>query len=162
MNAIATNSCVTILSVPRGSCFASDEGQRVTAQSGAWATKALDRIGNLRTIRECAEEEWQVIRPSSAAQRSALLMIWYLVNEGMYQLPETIVFPTRAGGIQFEWNKNGRELQIEVHDDGTAESLSTETDGTNREAELDLGQARDVVALARWLLEGHPQNGRWF
>jgi hypothetical protein len=38
-------------------------------------------------------------------------------------MPAPQVFPTSRAGIQFDWGKGGRELEIEILPDGTMEYL---------------------------------------
>lgn len=72
-------------------------------------------------------------------------------------LPTPAVCPITGGGIGFTWQCNGRELDIEILPDGSAQYLAVTTDPATgqaviREEPLTLDQPEYGQALTAWLI----------
>jgi hypothetical protein len=64
------------------------------------------------------------------------------------EVPKPHINPTRAGGIQFEWEKGGRHVEVEV----TAERAATyfyQDERNRREEEGELFELESVAPLVR-------------
>lgn len=68
--------------------------------------------------------------------------------------PSPSVVPVSGGGVQFEWQINGRELEIEFCPDGRIEYLRVSEDETMDEGKIPSIKAMQSHALLTWLLEG--------
>ena len=85
--------------------------------------------------------------PKREAAETAIQIIASIAHEAP---PRPRVVPLGTGGIQLEWKKGARELEVECGPDGSAEALKVEGD-----AEGKLCSARtsaDVVTLFAWLM----------
>lgn len=85
--------------------------------------------------------------PNREAAETAIQIIASIAHEDP---PRPRVVPLGTGGIQLEWKKGARELEVECSPDGSAEALKVEGD-----AEGDLCSARtsaEVVNLFAWLM----------
>ncbi len=85
--------------------------------------------------------------PKREAAETAIQIIASIAHEDP---PPPRVVPLGTGGIQLEWKKGARELEVECGPDGSAEALKVEGD-----AEGELCSARtsaDVVNLFAWLM----------
>jgi hypothetical protein len=91
-------------------------------------------------------------RPSTIALDSASEL---LVSLPFEDLPTPFVSPTSLGGVQLEWNQNGRELEIEILPDGSLELLTVVNGNPQDEGPTTREQ---VPSLARWLRDEPDQN----
>jgi len=68
------------------------------------------------------------------------------------EIREPMTVPVPCGGIQFEWQGDGRELEIEIRPDGRIEYLAVFEDGAMKEGEI--LSVEDPIAqdLVRWVL----------
>jgi len=66
------------------------------------------------------------------------------------QPPVPRIAPVLGGGIQFEWEVAGRELEIEILPDGSVEYLVAEGEATH-EGELTAWPTDEVRRLVYWL-----------
>jgi hypothetical protein len=69
----------------------------------------------------------------------------------MYALPEPLVQATVDGGVQFEWEQDNRELDIEVSSAGELCYLKVISRAAVEEGPLDLDSLR---SLTNWLRSG--------
>lgn len=67
------------------------------------------------------------------------------------QPPIPRIAPVLGGGIQFEWEVAGRELEIEILPDGSVEYLTAEGDRAQEGSLSDL-PIDEVRTLAQWLM----------
>ena len=66
-------------------------------------------------------------------------------------MPSPTVVPVSGGGIQLEWQVDGRELEIEFHPDSTIEFLKVNEDETMEEGEIPAGDSVHLSHLLKWL-----------
>jgi len=74
-------------------------------------------------------------------------------------LPSARVVPVSAGGVQLEWRVPGRELQLEISGDGTAQYLQIENGQPTKEEEISPVTFDRVKPLVMWLIPRALQ--RW-
>ncbi len=67
-------------------------------------------------------------------------------------LPPPQIFPVPGGGIQMEFEQNGRELEIEFMPDGAIGYLMVADNGEMREGPISPALSGDLCRLAYWLL----------
>ncbi len=77
-----------------------------------------------------------------------------LVPLASMEPPIPRIAPVLGGGIQFEWEYAGRELEVEILPDGTVEYLIAADDGTVEEGQLPDMPVRQVQILVQWLVQG--------
>jgi hypothetical protein len=63
-----------------------------------------------------------------------------------------MIVPVPGGGIQFEWQVDGKELEIEIRADGEIEYLKVCTDETTEESQVSSITDPLVKDLVGWLL----------
>jgi hypothetical protein len=85
--------------------------------------------------------------PKTEAAETAIQIIASIVHEDP---PRPRVVPLGTGGIQLEWKKGARELEVECGPNGSVEALKVEGDA---EGELcPTHTSADVVNLFAWLM----------
>jgi hypothetical protein len=72
-------------------------------------------------------------------------------------MPVPQVFPVTGGGVDFSWQSDSRELEVEILPDGSARYLAVLTDSailqeSTEEGSLSLDQPEPVRTLAAWLI----------
>lgn len=67
-------------------------------------------------------------------------------------LPVPRIAPVLGGGIQFEWDVAGKELEVEILPDGTVEFLTADEHGQVEEGRLPDIPIREVRSLAQRLV----------
>ena len=77
-----------------------------------------------------------------------------LVPLASMEPPIPRIAPVLGGGIQFEWDFAGRELEVEILPDGTVEYLMVTEDGRIGENQLPDLPIRHVQRLVQWLVQG--------
>lgn len=66
-------------------------------------------------------------------------------------LPPPRIFPVPGGGVQFEFQQEPRELEIEILPDGSLEFLLVAENGELREGSIPSGSSGEIYRLAYWL-----------
>jgi len=72
-------------------------------------------------------------------------------------LPFVRVVPVSGGGVQLEWRASGRELQLEISGDGTAQYLQIENGQPIKEGEV-APTAEQIRSLLIWLVAWSSQR----
>jgi hypothetical protein len=117
------------------------------ARATPWLRAALSKISELAQL----EVNWDSYgsRPiQSAAIEQASKAIEYLSD---INLPPPQIFPVPGGGLQLEFEQDGRELEIEFLPDGSTEYLMVASNGEMREGPIPSGSKGDLYRLAYWL-----------
>ena len=77
---------------------------------------------------------------------------WRLLTEGTNPMGQPAsVCPISGGGIQLEWHRSGKDLEIAIDPDGTA-TFMVASDGVVREGHLPLNVVDSVPTLMSWIL----------
>jgi hypothetical protein len=130
-------------SVPHSAIL--EEGLTMISQK--WRDQALEEI-KLLDMLEAVTDEWTPKKPTYAAVAQARMLLGK-IDESKVSPP--YIMPTVDGGIDFEWTRNERELDITVSSGGSIEYLKLVDKTPFEEGELEL---KNLVALTDWLL-GH-------
>ncbi len=111
------------------------------------ALKKLDEIGRL-------QENWDSYGglPLKPEVREAAIRLLHKI--GATELPVPGVVLGSAGTVQFEWQANGRELEVEVLADGRIGFLKVWEGSQMEEGELESSSDPGVGRLIDWLLNG--------
>ncbi|MGM0575282.1 MAG: hypothetical protein ACQEXJ_06090 [Myxococcota bacterium] len=149
----------------------SAEVERLPSDAAEFATSAASRdepialtvssMGDLRrllpVVRSCQAllelgpdwDSYGARPPRPDLVGAAIQLIGRLMAEGA---PAPHVLPTNRGGVQLEWARNGRELEVEVLEPDRFEVLYEE-EGTDDvfEGEVD-GDIRPILAQVRKLI----------
>lgn len=124
------------------------------ARSTPWLRAAQQKISELARL----AENWDSYgsRPiQSSAIEQASKAIEYLSD---ISLPPPQIFPVPGGGLQLEFEQDGRELEIEFLPDGSTEYLMIASNGEMREGSIPSGSKGDLYRLAYWL-QGKMDSG---
>lgn len=114
-----------------------------------WREIALDALKDLQEkLSPKAPDRWSPARPSRSAYDQAKLVLNKMPDE---PLPEPLVQATVDGGVQFEWEQDNRELDIEVSSAGELGYLKVISRAAVEEGPLNLDSLR---SLAAWLRSG--------
>jgi hypothetical protein len=83
----------------------------------------------------------------SAVRRTAYKLVELLDNLG---LPNPHFAPVSGGGLQLEWQKEKRELELEIFPNGKVSFLMVEDSGEMNEGALPPDFQPDLSRLATW------------
>lgn len=117
------------------------------ADDSQWLPTAQKKITELKQL----PENWdsygsRPIQPSAIEQAYELLAIL-----SRLYIPRPEVFPVPGGGIQFEFQQDRRELELEILPDGSIGFLLVAETGEMREGTIPFGLRGDIYRLAYWL-----------
>ena len=90
--------------------------------------------------------------PARTSIEASLNFIQIVSALGHENVTEPEVFPVPGGGIQLEWSTAGRQLEVEILPDGTAQFLRV--DNRKVEAEGDISSRAQVRFLFGWMTAG--------
>ncbi|HEX9271499.1 MAG TPA: hypothetical protein VGA01_04710 [Candidatus Binatia bacterium] len=124
------------------------------ARATPWLRAAQHKISELARL----AENWDSYgsRPiQSMAIEQASIAIEHLSD---ISLPPPQIFPVPGGGLQLEFEQDGRELEIEFLPDGSTEYLMVASNGAMREDSIPSGSKGGLNRLAYWL-QGKPDSG---
>jgi hypothetical protein len=116
--------------------------------SQKWRDQALDELKNLSNLSR-PTDEWTPRQPSDAAVSQAKAIL-NRVDET--RMPPPYLMATIDGGIDFEWTRNEREMDLTVSSGGTIEYMKLVEKAPIEEAPLKA--FADIDGLCDWLL-GH-------
>jgi hypothetical protein len=95
-------------------------------------------------------ENWDSYGGHTPKREAAETAIQIIASIAHQDPPRPRVIPLGTGGIQLEWKKGTRELEVECSHDGSVEALKVEGD---KEGELcSAHTSADVVNLFAWLM----------
>jgi hypothetical protein len=95
-------------------------------------------------------ENWDSYGGHPPKRQAADTAIRIIASIAQADPPRPRVVPLGTGGIQLEWKKGQRELEVECSPDGSVEALKVEGD---EEGELYLARtSADVISLFAWLM----------
>jgi len=86
--------------------------------------------------------------PTSEASSSASQILQ--ITSSMENIPPPHVIPISGGGIQINWRKRNRELDIEILQNGNIEFLKSVDDNSMEEGEL-VANSREFYETFGWL-----------
>jgi hypothetical protein len=117
------------------------------ARATPWLRAAYRKISELAQL----EENWDTynsrpIQPAAIEQASGALDFLSSID-----LPPPQIFPVPGGGLQLEFEQDGRELEIEFLPDGSTGYLMVANNGEMREGSIPSGSKGDLYRLAFWL-----------
>lgn len=117
------------------------------ADANQWLRNAQRKIAELKQL----PENWDSYgsRPiQQAAIEKAADLLSFLSR---LDLPRPQIFPVPGGGVQFEFEQDRRELELEILPDGSIGFLLVAETGEMREGTIPFGLRGDIYRLAYWL-----------
>jgi hypothetical protein len=114
----------------------------------------LHAVGQKLDLIRSAGRNWDRERGEPINPEIVHMACELLVPLSPLGLPVPRIAPVLGGGIQFEWDIQGRELEIEILPDQTVEYLIADKSGGVNEGPLSGVPIDQVRALAQWLLGG--------
>jgi hypothetical protein len=118
-------------------------------QGSPWEVGAYRRALALKDLRD----DWdrpQSQRPTIEAINGALRYIELVAGLEFFVIDAPFIAPLSNGGVQLEWDRGQRQLEIEVLPDGSAQFLISDA-GEIREGALNAPTSPSVKALLGWL-----------
>lgn len=114
-----------------------------------WRSSLISKVSAYRSL----PHNWNSYgspAPTSIAVAKALHFIGSALNDS--HIPPRVT-PVSGGGIQFEWSRGGREIEIEILPDGTTELLVADNDEEDSQIETTLQASSPEVmnVLLSWL-----------
>jgi len=113
------------------------------SQVSLWLPDAQKELQTLKDLPENWDSYGSPKLTNEASKRAAGL----LHELACFGMPKPDLFPVSGGGLQLEWQRENRELEIEVLPDGSIEYLKVFPDGKMEEGKA---IAADVLTLAQW------------
>jgi hypothetical protein len=109
------------------------------------AVKKLERLGDLR-------EGWDSHggRPLRAEAKNATVRAIGFLHRTRLPIPGVVL--ASDGGVSLEWRSRGKELEVEVGEDGTFEYVQSETGGQISEGHVEKYDQDKLRFLADWLI----------
>jgi hypothetical protein len=119
------------------------------AEAPAWVQKTLEKIEAASRFKE----NWDSYggKPlRSDVRAAAVRLLNHLQTEN---LPVPAVVLGSGGTVQFEWQVDGRELEVEVLPDGRLDCLKVWPDEQMEEREIGSGDLVELRELTQWLIQ---------
>lgn len=112
----------------------------------SWLKDSQDELHKLREL----PENWDSYASPRIKDVSVKTTADLLIALAKFEMPKPQIFPVSGGGLQLEWQRNKRELEIEVLPDGSIEYLKVFEDGEMIEGSIDKA---NVWQLVKWFRE---------
>ena len=131
---------------PQGSA----QGVRVIKIPPEWTWQ----VEPVKRILECLSlpDNWNSYGGHSSSYDAALVAIDFLSVVPFDNPPRPRVVPLPSGGIQLEWSKGQRELDVEFRPDGSIVFLKVQGDSEGEEGKLASFTSTHVNSLVSWLV----------
>ncbi|MFQ5729880.1 MAG: hypothetical protein ACE5GN_05930 [Waddliaceae bacterium] len=111
-----------------------------------WQAVAQDKLHELERLPVNWNSYGSIPPTQTVLLLARILFFSYLGDRDM---PHPDLSPVSGGGIQIEWYKEGRELELEIFPDGHFEFLRVEHDEPLEEGPASLS---NIYSLISWLL----------
>jgi len=119
----------------------------LVAHRASWFRQSAGRLAELAELKT-GWDSYGARAPSQQTVRDGIALLTLFVDLGV---PQPHVSPTTIGGIQFEWDVRGLELELELLPDGRMLAIFEDgAQGKSWERELprhDLGPVSDALGL---------------
>jgi hypothetical protein len=122
-------------------------GATPVAEANSWLRESLRKISELAQL----PENWDSYGSRSIQEKAVRQASEALDVLSDLDLPPPQIFPVPGGGLQLEFDQDGRGLEIEFLPDGTIEYLMVADNGEMREGSIPYGSRGDLHLLAYWL-----------
>ncbi len=132
---------------PRGAVV---QWSEIVTVSSAWQIQALPGVLALANL----PPDWDSYGspPPSPQAITASINLLEMIDVDDLTVPHIV--PVPGGGIQFEWNMNSRELELEVLPNGAVEFLQWHDDDVIKEGKMTWRTPGQLQSLLAWLTGG--------
>jgi hypothetical protein len=120
----------------------------LTSEISFWLQDAQKELQALKKM----PENWDSYGSPEITNEASKKVADLLGELARFGMSKPNIFPVSGGGLQLEWQKNARELEIEILPDGNIEFLIVDQNGEMREGKAIGG---DVLRLTQW----YSRNG---
>lgn len=122
-----------------------------TSELCLWIVEIEKEVQSLKKM----PENWDSYGSSAIANTASEKVEKLLPLLARLGMSKPNLFPVSGGGLQLEWEKDDRELEIEILPNGTIEYLKVFSDGKMEE-----GKAidEDIFSLAKWFNENRMKS----
>ncbi len=115
-----------------------------------WSRAMSEKLRELRSL----PLNWDSYGASPIADSAVQTSLSVIGHLRRLNLPEPIVVPVPDGGVQFEWQNERCELEVEVRPDKTVEFLVVDRNGKMLEGRISQPESiGQFSCLARWFAE---------
>jgi hypothetical protein len=120
-----------------------------TGDSG-WLLEAARPVWALRDL----PEDWDTYGspPVSAQAIEIAIKVLCLIAAGEPPMPYAV--PLSGGGVQLEWRRRDRQVEIEATPDGRIHAYATDSGRVAYEGFIAPDDAKSLVRLVAWLAHG--------
>ena len=95
-------------------------------------------------------------RLSDGSYRIAYNFLYDLLDISIFpEFPKPFIVPASGGGVQFEWQSDGRELELDFSDPDQIEFLKVYEDSSTEEGRISSERQISCLNLLKWLLTGN-------
>lgn len=115
----------------------------LTSEISLWLQDAQKELQTLKNLPENWDSYGSPQITIEAGKKAADL----LTELARFGMSKPKLFPVSGGGLQLEWQKTDRELEIEILPDGSIEFLIVDQNGEMREGSAIGG---DILRLSQW------------
>jgi hypothetical protein len=125
----------------------SDSSFLIDFNQPTWLAKAKDDLKQLAQLKE----DWDSYGSPPLSPELLKNAEEFLNNIEFENIPSPFIAPIPGGGVQFEWFKEGRELEVEFTDRFIIGYLKIVDDESVDEGEITLNNRASARELIRWL-----------
>lgn len=122
----------------------------VLSKAPGWFPIALAHLDDIRSLAENWDGEGGRAMPAEALETAALALDVAL----RMRAPAPFMTPMSRGGVQLEWTRNRRELELSFGAGGRVEYLRVHPDGSMAEGMYEAFDQRQIAEHLYWLVHG--------
>lgn len=127
------------------------QGVEVFKNLTLWQTAVAKRLNEFKSLAPNWDSYGGVV-PTKAALLAAEDFVFHAPS--FADIPVPRVLPLGSGGVQFEWDRNLRELEVQFQEDGKVSYLKTEAEHVEDSQPLTGNRMTNIAALLSWLISG--------
>lgn len=152
MNAITSSAVAAMQALPRHGYRYGSAGNRVypVVNLSEWQVDAMKSIASFQAL----QHDWDSYQSPPIAHDVINFAIDLVSQVRIDSLPAPRVVPVSGGGIQLEWEKGKRELDVEVHPDLYVEVLGSEIGKPVHREPHYLNSDMELARCLSWLNAG--------
>jgi hypothetical protein len=114
--------------------------------SNAWLRRAQRKLKELSEL----QENWDGYGSPQIEPEALEIAAELVTNTATFGMPEPQIFPVPGGGLQIEWERLRRELELEILPNGEIEFLLVDRDGEMRENKVSPNWKGEIYRLVQW------------
>jgi hypothetical protein len=127
----------------------SPQGVEVFTNLAPWQTAAAKRLAEFKSL----APNWDSYGGHAPTEAALLASEDFVFKVPSFaDIPAPRILPLGSGGIQFEWDRNQRELEVHFQEDGKIFYLKTEAEHVQDSQPLPGNRVNNIAELLSWLI----------